>query len=186
MGNFCSTLVADAPEKHSGNNSAHHAITANAATGQHNQQPPLSAPTQQQDVNKAVRQRQMQKRIAIAAEAITSASDVIIPTITKTDAARQLIIKAMEGNLLFKGLSLAAREAIISSMSPMTFRKGDIVIRQGDAEETNKYYVVDRGACEVLVQRNDDTEETVVHVCQPGRYGFNYNAHVLHAAEILH
>jgi hypothetical protein len=39
----------------------------------------------------AIRQRQMHKRIAVAAQAITSASDVAIPNIPKTESARLLI-----------------------------------------------------------------------------------------------
>ena len=110
---------------------------------------------------KAVRQRQMQKRIAVAAEAITSSSYITIPNITKTRAAIQLIQRAMAGNLLFQGLSLGARQAIINSMSSQTVSADEIIIEQGNTEAT-RYYVVDRGSFEVLI------DEKPVHTCTPG------------------
>lgn len=105
----------------------------------------------------------MQKRIAIAAEAIASASEISIPNIPKTQAARHLIEKAISptSNELFRGMSFAARQAIINSMKPMMVQKGDVIIRQGD-NDARTYYVVDRGAFEVRV------DDRVVHTSSPG------------------
>jgi hypothetical protein len=133
---------------------------------------PVAAPAAAQapSQTQAVRQRQMQKRIAVAAEALTSASDVAVPSVPKTEAARQLIGAAIAGNLLFQGLSLAARQAIVSSMAPQAVAAGEVVIAQGDTD-ASKYYVVDRGAFEVLLRKDEwGGEERKVHTCGPGRW----------------
>jgi len=119
------------------------------------------------EVSKAVKQRHMRKRIAVAAEAIKSASDVEIPNITKTEAAHQLISKAMIDNVLFQDLSLAARQAIINSMTAQAVKPEDVIITQGEAD-ASKYYVVDRGAFEVYTKDDVSGEDKLVHTCMPG------------------
>ncbi|KAG7671492.1 hypothetical protein Ndes2526B_g09344 [Nannochloris sp. 'desiccata'] len=119
------------------------------------------------EVSKAVKQRQMRKRIAVAAETITFASDVEVLNITKTEAAHQLISKAMIDNVLFQDLSLAARQAIINSMTAQVAKPGDVIITQGEAD-ASKYYVVDRGAFEVYTKDDVSGEDKMVHTCMPG------------------
>ena len=177
MGACCSTPVADASPHNAHPSGKNHVVPA--AGGAHGpgaasapgQAGPsgASAPVEKKpEVSKAVRQRQMQKRIAVAAEAITSASDVDIPNYPKTEAARQLIERAMAGNLLFQGLSLGARQAIINSMSAKVVQPGDVIITQGDTD-ASKYYIVDRGSFEVWTTKEEwQGEERIVHTCTPG------------------
>lgn len=73
----------------------------------------------------------------------------------------------MQGTLLFESLSLAARQAIIGSMSPLTVSSGETVIQQGDTDAT-KYYVVERGSFDVYVHKEEWGEERKVRTCGPG------------------
>lgn len=125
--------------------------------------PSPPTPLKPEPKSNQLRQRQMQKRIAIAAEAIASASEISVPNIPKTQAARHLIERAISHNRneLFRGMSFAARQAIINSMKPMTVQSGEVIIRQGDAD-ARTYYVVDRGAFEVRI------DNLAVHTCTPG------------------
>lgn len=173
MGACCSTPVADASSADVNSGKSHVVPAAGtpqgstaAAPGQAG--PSSAVPAQKPEVSKAVRQRQMQKRIAVAAEAITTASEVDIPNFPKTEAARQLIERAMAGNLLFQGLSMGARQAIINSMSAQMVNLGDVIIQQGDTD-ASKYYVVDRGVFEVWATKEEwQGEERLVHTCTPG------------------
>ena len=191
MGACCSTPVADAPPPPPPPPSHAHTSKTHSNDHHHHQSPGASTPASsaavtatpkpaaaataapppvqaKPDNTKAVRNRQMQKRIAVAAEAISNASDVVIPTIIKTAAARQLIQRAVADNLLFQGLSMAAREAIINSMRAQSVQPGEIIIQQGDTEAM-MYYVVDRGSFEVWMSKDEwGGEERLVHTCTPG------------------
>jgi CRP-like cAMP-binding protein len=74
----------------------------------------------------------------------------------------------MKGNLLFDGLSLAARQAIVGSMSALSLPAGDTLISQGDTDAT-KYYVVERGALDVYVHKEEWGEERKVFTCTAGK-----------------
>jgi len=49
----------------------------------------------------------------------------------KSSATRELILKAVRGNLLFHNLDDAQREQIVNEMHRETVRKGDLMIKQG-------------------------------------------------------
>lgn len=133
------------------------------------------------DKKAAMRQRQMAKRIAVAAEAISSASSVDIPKIPKTSVARSLIENAMRGNLLFEGLSLGARQAIVNSMTSRQVGPGEVIIEQGDSD-ASRYYAIEKGTFDVFVREDsaDCKEDGLVATCGPGE-GFGELA-LLYAA----
>ncbi|KAI7838861.1 hypothetical protein COHA_007362 [Chlorella ohadii] len=122
----------------------------------------------------------MRKRIAVAAEAISSAADIEIPVIPKTDYAERLIAKAIEGCLLFEQLSLPAKQAsgrppaaavlaaraIIRSMKPKMVKAGEVVIKQGDTDAST-FYVLERGSADVRIHKEEWGEECKVHTYQP-------------------
>ncbi len=56
----------------------------------------------------------------------------------------------MEGNLLFEMLSAPARRAIFLSMALQMVSAGTTIIKQGD-EDATKFYVLEKGTCDVLV-----------------------------------
>lgn len=74
----------------------------------------------------------------------------------------------MAGNLLFDMLSLPARQAIISSMTPLTVKAGTDIIKQGDTNAT-KFYVLERGACDVFVESEAWSGARKVHAYRPAR-----------------
>jgi hypothetical protein len=115
----------------------------------------------------AAKMHQMRKRIAVAAEAISSAADIEIPVIPKTDYAERIIAKAIEGCLLFEQLSLPAKQAIIRSMKPKIVKAGEVIIKQGDTEAST-FYVLERGSADVRIHKEEWGEERKVHTYQPG------------------
>eukprot|EP00890_Picochlorum_soloecismus_P002174 jgi/Picsp_1/2958/NSC_01182-R1_cgmp-dependent protein kinase len=120
-----------------------------------------------QEVSKnAARSHQARKRLAVAAQAIQAESSITIPVHTKTSVSLGAIFQAMDGNLLFSGLTWASKHAIANSMEPMNVEEGDVVIRQGDAD-ASKYFVVDRGCFEVT-KDTEGNEEQVLAVCNRG------------------
>lgn len=121
-----------------------------------------------QEVRKtAVRRHQARKRLAVAAHAIQAESSVRIPVHTKTSVSLGAIFQAMDGNLLFSGLTWASKHAVANSMEPMNVEEGDVVIRQGETD-ASQYFVVDRGSFEV--RREIEGEEgQVLGVCNMGR-----------------
>ncbi|GAB4820005.1 hypothetical protein N2152v2_007051 [Parachlorella kessleri] len=111
--------------------------------------------------------RAMHKRIAVAAEAITNAADIPIPHVPKSEGTQRLIEQAIKGNLLFEMLSLPAKQAIISSMTAVSYTAGEEIIHQGDTE-ASKFYVLERGTCDAYLYRESWGQERQVHTYQPG------------------
>lgn len=75
--------------------------------------------------------------------------------------------KAIEGNLLFDMLSMSAKRAIIDSMTPLHVTVGTDIITQGDTDAT-KFYVLEKGACDVYVKGADGITRRV-HSYKAGR-----------------
>lgn len=91
----------------------------------------------------------------------------------------KLIEKAVDGNVLFDMLSVAAKTAIIESMTQLSVSSGATIIRevsfpffinvkrfQGDTVAT-KFYVLEEGNCEVFKSVNGDAKK--VHSYGPGK-----------------
>lgn len=114
------------------------------------------------------RSHRVRKRLAVAAQAIHAESSVVIPAHTKTSVSLGAIFQAMDGNLLFSGLTWASKHAIANSMEPMNVEEGDVIIQQGD-EDASKYFVVDRGSFEVTKEMSEGEEAQVLGVCNIGR-----------------
>lgn len=109
----------------------------------------------------------MRKRIGVVAHAIHSMADVTIHSHPKTQKSIQKIFKAMEGNILFQGLSLSTRQALVDSMSPVHVECGETIIREGDLHG-QEYYVVDMGVCKVM-KRDENGQDIEVASSEPGR-----------------
>ena len=103
--------------------------------------------------------KKMEKRIAVAAEAISCGSNIEITNVPKTSLARGLIEKAMEGNILFEDLSLGARHVIVNSMSAKIVKAGDEIIVQGDTEAST-YYAIERGEFAVTISDEANTKNS--------------------------
>ena len=79
-----------------------------------------------------------------------SEADVKELLIPKNEAEEQTILSAMKTNFLFQHLNVQQRNSVISVMKPVDVKKGDWIIRQGDAGD--KFYIVDTGRYEVRVK----------------------------------
>lgn len=109
----------------------------------------------------------MRKRVGVVAHAIHSMADITIHSHPKTQKSVQKIFKAIEDNILFQGLSLSTKQALVDSMSPMHVECGDTIIREGDLHG-QEYYVIDMGVCKVMKQDEYGTDVEVAR-SEPGR-----------------
>ena len=65
-------------------------------------------------------------------------------------------------------LPKSVRKAIFNSMAPSRVPAGTEIIKQGD--EGTKFYILERGVCEVFVKKAEWGEEAKhVHTYHPGR-----------------
>ena len=107
----------------------------------------------------------VRKRMAVAAQAIHSLSEVTIQRYPKTHNCIQMLLNSMKGNILFQGLSLFAKQAIVESMAPVQVQAGDCIIQEG--EEGSEFYIVDTGRYKVL-KLTDDGGEREIGICDSG------------------
>jgi CRP-like cAMP-binding protein len=56
----------------------------------------------------------------------------------------------MKTNFLFQHLNAVQRQAVVNVMKPVNVKKGEWIIKQGDAGD--KFYIVDNGRYEVRVK----------------------------------
>lgn len=65
---------------------------------------------------------------------------------------------------LFNQLDNVSKEIIISAMFSKEYTNGQTIITQG--EDGNNYYLLDKGECEVYVDR--DNKQVLAKTCEPG------------------
>lgn len=107
----------------------------------------------------------VRKRLAVAAQAIHSLSDVTIQRFPKTQSCIQMLLKSMKGNILFEGVSLFAKQAIVESMGPVQVESGDTIIQEG--EEGSEFFIVESGSFGIFKSDQAETERAVGS-CGPG------------------
>ena len=103
------------------------------------------------------------RRTGVSAESTNSMKEAEKPTAQKTEKTEEQkarISAAIAGNLLFEGIEGAQQEELFSLMFERTVEPGTNVITQG--EEGDNFYVVDSGACDVVVNGSN------VGVCKNG------------------
>jgi hypothetical protein len=76
-----------------------------------------------------------------------NAEEVVIP---KLEAEESVILSAMRNNFLFQHLNTTQRQTVVNVMTPVDVKKGQWIIKQGDAGD--KFYIVDNGKFEVRVK----------------------------------
>eukprot|EP00889_Picochlorum_renovo_P003101 jgi/Picre1/30131/NNA_005500.t1 len=101
------------------------------------------------------------RRVAVAAQGIHSLTDEAIAKYPKTTKVVQMLLGVMDDNMLFQGLSLAAKQAIVESMSPQYVESGCDVIRQGDLDG-QEFYVVEKGTFCVTKRVEKEGKEDIV------------------------
>lgn len=72
------------------------------------------------------------------------------PCYTKASDEVERITRAIELNILFKGLESAQKEIIVKAFAKRRFSKGDIIIQQGDTGDF--FYIIDEGSCDIFVE----------------------------------
>ncbi|KAK9817313.1 hypothetical protein WJX72_012521 [[Myrmecia] bisecta] len=119
------------------------------------------------DAEMQAKKQHARKRVAIAAEALTNAADVQITNVPKSGAELRILERAVEGNLLFESLASPARQAIFGSMTALMVRAGTNIITQGDTD-ASKFYVLERGTCDVYVDTQPLGTAKKVHTYASG------------------
>ncbi len=94
------------------------------------------------------RSRAQLKRLAVAAQAIHSLADVSLIRHARPQASAQMILDVMaspigNSSILFEGLSMVTKQAIMEATAPVCVQAGEVVIREGD--EGSEFYIVDSG-----------------------------------------
>jgi CRP-like cAMP-binding protein len=76
-------------------------------------------------------------------------------------------IVACAGSMLFDKLTTETMQKVFLSMNPLEVLPNTVIIQQGD-EEASKFYVLESGTCEVLL--DNDEGKKVVHQYKAGSY----------------
>lgn len=102
------------------------------------------------------------RRVAVAAQGTHSLTYDAITKYPKTNRVFQMLLRVMADGILFQGLSLSAKQAIVESMSPQYVEAGSDVIRQGELDG-QELYIVENGTFSVTKRfEREDTEEVVL------------------------
>lgn len=75
-------------------------------------------------------------------------------------------LDALRQKMLFLGLSDGQLQAVASVVRSKTYRRGEVVVRQGELDDA--LYIIERGSVEM--RADEDGEERVVAVFEKGSY----------------
>ena len=111
------------------------------------------------------RSRAQLKRLAVAAQAIHSLAELAIVRHARSPKSARMILDVMSlsdghSNVLFDGLSMVTKQAIMETMAPVTVQAGEVVMREG--EDGSEFYIVENGT--FLVRKG----VSVVGKCERG------------------
>jgi len=106
------------------------------------------------------------RRGAICAEPIGSPSDVSIKGVPKSKEDQERLAIALKKHIMFAHLEEEERQAVFDAMVEVKYKKGDVIIRQGD--EGDNFYVVETGECDIFVSKDGEPPK---HVAVVGKYG---------------
>eukprot|EP00873_Tetraselmis_striata_P025622 jgi/Tetstr1/445886/TSEL_003524.t1 len=132
----------------------------------HNDKSDITESQHEQSAELMRKRNNMKKRVAVAAQQLSESADIEIPNHPKKPDTLRMLERAVDGNLLFQNLSLPAKLAIFTSMSPLQVSRGALIIKQGDPE-ANSFYVLESGTCDVM-QEDRSGRDRVVQTCAPG------------------
>uniref|UniRef100_A0A7S3JUG6 cGMP-dependent protein kinase n=1 Tax=Aureoumbra lagunensis TaxID=44058 RepID=A0A7S3JUG6_9STRA len=76
----------------------------------------------------------------------------------KSEETKEILLKILNGNLVFSGLDHDQKIAIVKSMAECRVKKGDILIKQGDKGDA--FYVVEKGRFDIVVDGTGKVAET--------------------------
>ncbi|GAB9471846.1 Myosin-like protein [Globisporangium polare] len=113
----------------------------------------------------SIRTNVVKRRVEVSAEVMSKKTilsereRIVFP---KNDASREMLLKVLQSNVLFTGLTRAEIADCLDSFFPMVSSPGDIVIKQGD--QGDHFYTVESGQLEILV--------SIAGSPTPIRYGF--------------
>jgi len=109
------------------------------------------------------------RRGAICAEPIGTSSSVSLRVVPKSKEASDRLAAALRKHIMFAHLEEEERQAVFNAMFEVRYKKGDIIIRQGD--EGDNFYVVEDGECDIYVSKPDGSLQHVAVVGKDGSFG---------------
>jgi len=108
------------------------------------------------------------RRGAICAEPIGT-STVSLRVVPKSKEASDRLSAALKKHIMFAHLEDEERQAVFNAMFESRYKKGDVIIRQGD--EGDNFYVVEDGECDIYVSKPDGSLQHVAVVGKDGSFG---------------
>eukprot|EP01132_Coremiostelium_polycephalum_P002559 gene2559-3169_t len=109
------------------------------------------------------------RRGAISSEPLGNQPAQAIQTIPKTEEIQQRLEQALYKNIMFSHLEEEERNSVFGAMFEVQYKKGDVIIRQGD--DGDNFYVVDYGVCDIFVSKNNESPVLVMEVFEGGSFG---------------
>ena len=97
---------------------------------------------------------------------MTSSTDVEIRVVPKDEATFASLESSIKKVDLFSFLNDEQRQTLVNAMFKLTFKDGDVIIKQGD--QPDNFYILDSGKCKVFKKSGD--KETQVAALSPGQY----------------
>lgn len=90
------------------------------------------------------------------------------PIIKKTPQEKRRLEKSLANNVLFSQYDKDDLSALYLAMFSKEFKKGDVIIKQGD--KGDNFYVVDSGVCDIFVKMPNSDKPKLVKVVRTGDY----------------
>lgn len=109
-------------------------------------------PEEEDDASAQIRARQQtrgRRTVVFSSVRVNTDASWRPAVVEKTEAERGAIESVITSNLLFGSLDADVRRVLIDAMVPKSFRKGDVVITQGDTGDF--YYMVSAGTADISV-----------------------------------
>lgn len=110
--------------------------------------------------------RSISSRRKAMSSKMTSSTDVEIRVVPKDEATFSALEASVKKVDLFSFLTDEQRQTLVNAMFKLTFKGGDVIIKQGD--QPDNFYILNSGKCKVFKKSGD--KETQVAVLSPGQY----------------
>ena len=82
----------------------------------------------------------------------------------KSQEDRVMLLHSLDQIFLFSNLQQQQREQLVDAFAPVSVRKGDSIIVEGDDKNVQHLYILTQGSCRVTKQSRG--VEEVVHTCR--------------------
>ena len=86
--------------------------------------------------------------------------------VPKSPEAQQRLEDALHANIMFAHLDVDERSQVFDAMFQVEYEAGATIIKQGD--EGDNFYVIDKGECDIYVQKGSEESKLVLSLTAGG------------------